>query len=117
MDKTVCSTVVLDYIILMPTYDFLNTKTGEEFEEFMSITAREEFLKTNPHIQQVHLGAMSIVSGVSITGKVPDGFKEVLAKVSENHKQSSVANKHGKKSIKEAQTQRIVDKHLGKFGY
>ena len=100
----------------MPTYDFFNTETGEEFEQFMSIAAREEYLKTNPHIQQVHLGAMSIVSGVSITGKVPDGFKEVLAKVSESHKQSSVANKHGKKSIKESQTQRLVDKHLGRFG-
>ena len=100
----------------MPTYDFYNTETGEEFEQFMSIAAREEFLKANPHIQQVHLGAMSIVSGVSITGKVPDGFKEVLAKVSENHKQSTVANRHGKKSISETQTQRIVDKHLGKFG-
>ena len=100
----------------MPTYDFFNTETGEEFEQFMSITAREEYLKANPHIQQVHLGAMSIVSGVSITGKVPDGFKEVLSKVSESHKQSSVANKHGKKGVKESQTQRIVDKHLGKFG-
>jgi hypothetical protein len=27
-----------------------------------------------------------------------------------------VANRHGKKSISESQTQRIVDKHLGKFG-
>jgi hypothetical protein len=99
----------------MPTYDFYNTQTGEEFEQFMSIAAREEFLKANPHIQQV-LGATSTVSGVSITGKIPDGFKEVLAKVSENHKQSTVANRHGKKSISESQTQRIVDKHLGKFG-
>jgi hypothetical protein len=99
----------------MPTYDFFNHETGEEFEQFMSIAAKEEFLKSNPHIQQV-LGATSTVSGVSITGKVPDGFKEVLAKVSESHKQSSVANKHGKKSIKESQTQRLVDKHLGKFG-
>jgi len=107
--------MVFDYIRLMPTYDFYNTQTGEEFEQFMSIAAREEFLKTNPHIQQIHLGAMSIVSGVSITGKVPDGFKEVLSKVSENHKQSSVAKKHGKKSIKETQTQQIVNKHLGKF--
>lgn len=108
--------MVRDYIILMPTYDFLNTETGETFEKLMSLSAREQYLKENPHIQQVHLGAMSIVSGVSITGKIPDGFKEVLAKVSENHKQSSVANRHGKKSIKETQTQRIVDKHLGKFG-
>ena len=100
----------------MPTYDFLNTETGETFEKFLSLSGKDTYLKENPHIQQVHLGAMSIVSGVSITGKVPDGFKEVLAKVSENHKQSSVANRHGKKGIKESQTQRIVDKHLGKFG-
>ncbi len=98
----------------MPTYDFLNTQTGEVEERFMSLSQREQFLKENPHMQQM-IGATATVSGVSITGKIPDGFKEVLAKVSENHKQSSVANRHGKKSIKEAQTQRIVDKHLGKF--
>ena len=100
----------------MPTYDFINTETGETFEKLISLSGKDEYLKENPHIQQIHLGAMSIVSGVSITGKVPDGFKEVLSKVSESHKQSSVAAKHGKKGIKESQTQRIVDKHLGKFG-
>ena len=100
----------------MPTYDFIDTETGETFEKLLSISAREQYLKENPNIQQVHLGAMSIVSGVSITGKIPDGFKEVLAKVSENHKQSTVADRHGKKSIRESQTQGIVNKHLGKFG-
>lgn len=100
----------------MPTYDFLNTETGEEFEEFMSMAAREQYLKDNPHIQQIHLGAMSIVSGVSITGKIPDGFKEVLSKVAENHKQSAVASAHGRKSMKEIKTQNLVDKHIGKFG-
>jgi hypothetical protein len=98
----------------MPLYDFLNTQTGEVEEMMLSLSQREQFLKDNPHMQQI-LGATATVSGVSITGKIPDGFKEVLAKVSENHKQSSVANRHGKKSIKEAQTQQIVNKHLGKF--
>lgn len=98
----------------MPTYDFLNTETGEVEERFMSLAQREQFLKENPHMQQM-IGATATVSGVSIVGKVPDGFKEVLAKVSENHKASSVAEKHGRKSIKESQTQRIVEKHLGKF--
>ena len=98
----------------MPTYDFLNTQTGDIEERFLSLSQREQFLKDNPHMQQM-IGATATVSGVSITGKVPDGFKEVLAKVSENHKQSSVANRHGKKSIKESQTQQIVNKHLGKF--
>ena len=100
----------------MPTYDFYNKETGETFERFMSISAREEYLKENPHIEQV-LGATATVGGVSITGKVPDGFKEVLAKVSENHKGSAVAAKHGKKSMNEIKTKQIVDKHLGKFGY
>ncbi len=101
---------------IMPTYDFLNTETGEEFEAFMSMSAREQYLKDNPHIQQM-LGATSTVSGVSITGKIPDGFKEVLSKVAENHKQSAVANAHGRKSMKEIKTQNLVTKHIGKFGY
>ena len=100
----------------MPTYDFYNKETGETFEKFMSISAREEYLRENPHIEQV-LGATATVGGVSITGKIPDGFKEVLAKVSENHKGSAVAAKHGKKSMNEIKTKQIVDKHLGKFGY
>jgi hypothetical protein len=100
----------------MPTYDFYNNETGELFEKFMSISAREEYLKENPHIEQV-LGATATVGGVSITGKVPDGFKEVLAKVSENHKGSAVAARHGKKSMNEIKTKQLVDKHLGKFGY
>ena len=115
MEKTTSPRLVLDYIRVMPTYDFYNTETGEEFSALMKISERGEFLKANPHIQQV-IGATATVSGVSITGKIPDGFKEVLSKVSENHKQSTVANRHGKKSIKESQTQKIVDKHLGKFG-
>ena len=98
----------------MPTYDFLNTETGEEFEVFMSMSAREQYLKDNPHIQQM-LGATSTVSGVSITGKVPDGFKEVLSKVSENHRTSAVANAHGRKSMKEIKTKQLVDKHIGKY--
>ena len=115
MEKTISARLVHDYIRIMPTYDFYNTETGEEFSALMKISEREEYLKENPHIQQV-IGATATVSGVSITGKIPDGFKEVLSKVSENHKQSTVANRHGKKSIKETQTQKIVDKHLGKFG-
>ena len=100
----------------MPTYDFINTETGEIFSRLMKISEYSEYLKENPHIELIHLGAAATVGGVSIKDKVPDGFKEVLAKVSESHKQSAVAAKHGKKGIKESQTQRLVDKHLGKFG-
>jgi len=97
----------------MPTYDFLNTETGEEFEKFMSMSAREQYLKDNPHIQQVHLGAMSIVSGVSITGKIPDGFKEVLSKVAESHSASAVGQQYGRQSINAIKTKELVKKHIG----
>ena len=35
----------------MPTYSFRNTKTGKEYEEFMSISERETLLKENPEIK------------------------------------------------------------------
>ena len=36
----------------MPYYNFKNNETGEEFEEFFTISGKEEFLKENPHIIQ-----------------------------------------------------------------
>lgn len=100
----------------MPTYEFLNTETGEEFEVLMKISEREEYLKNNPHIQPL-LSAPALVSGVSTsnsrTGRVPSGFNEVLSKVAEAHPTSKVAQRYGKKSIKQVKTEQIVKKHLG----
>ncbi len=102
----------------MPTYEFLNSETGEEFERLMSISAREDYLKENPHIVPV-ISAPTIVSGVSTSnsrqGKVPDGFKEVLSKVAEAHPTSTVADRYGKKSIKDVKTRQIVKKHVDKL--
>jgi len=100
----------------MPTYSFIDTETGEEFDALMKISERDEYLNQNPHIQPL-LTAAAIVGGVSIKDKVPAGFKEVLAKVSENHKNSEVANRHRSRSIKEVRTQNVVDSlHKKKFG-
>lgn len=102
----------------MPTYEFLNSETGEEFERLMSFSAREDYLKENPHIVPI-LSAPTIVSGVSTSnsrqGKVPDGFKEVLSKVAEAHPTSTVADRYGKKSIKDVKTRQIVKKHVDKL--
>ena len=98
----------------MPTYQFLNTETGEEFEALMKISEREEYLKNNPHLQPI-LSAPALVSGVSTSrsGRVPSGFNEVLSKVSEAHPTSPVAQRHGRKSSKQIKTEQIVKKHLG----
>jgi len=96
----------------MPTYDFVNNETGEEFEVFMSMSAREQYLKDNPHIQQL-LGATATVGGVSITGKIPDGFKDVLSKVAESHSASAVGQQYGRQSINAIKTKELVKKHIG----
>jgi hypothetical protein len=97
----------------MPTYTFYNNQTGEQFDALMKISEREDYLNNNPHIQQIVL-APALVSGVSTTNKVPDGFKEVLSKVSESHPTSPVAQKHGKKSIKQLKTDNVFNKHLSR---
>jgi hypothetical protein len=98
----------------MPTYDFIDTDTGEEFEMMMKWSEREDYLKNNPNIQPL-LSAPNIVSGTtaSSTNKVPDGFKEVLSKVSEKYPMSPLAEKHNtNKSIKDVKTREVVKKHV-----
>jgi hypothetical protein len=64
----------------MPTYLFLNNETGEEYEDFMSISALEIYLKENPQVTQLVNGAPLIHSGRGL--KKPDaGFRDVLKKV------------------------------------
>jgi hypothetical protein len=96
----------------MPVYEFLNTETDEKFEVFMKISEREKFLKENPYVKLI-ISAPALVTGISITNKVPEGFKEVLSKVAEKHPTSKVAEQYGKKSIKQIKTEQIVKKHLG----
>jgi hypothetical protein len=102
----------------MPTYIFRNIQNEEITERIMSMAAREDYLKENPHMVTI-IQAPMIVSGVSTSNarqnKVPDGFKEVLSKVAEAHPTSAIAEKHGRKSIKDVKTREIVKKHVDKI--
>ena len=97
----------------MPTYTMIDTETDEMFEVFMKISEREKYLLENTHIHPV-MTAPAIVSGVSSSkqNRVPEGFKEVLSKISEGHPASEVAANHSAKSIKQAKTERVMKKHL-----
>ena len=94
----------------MPTYDFVDTETGDVFEKFMSISAKEEYLKENPHIQQMLISAPAMVSSSGM-GKMPDGFKEVLSKVGEAHPNSKIGQEYNNKSIAQVKAREIVKKH------
>lgn len=98
----------------MPTYSFIDTDTDEEFEMFMSISDRTEFLKENPSVQPTMLSAPALVRGTASNNKVPEGFKEVLSRVAEAHPESVVGDRYGKKTIKNVKTKEIVKRHYEK---
>lgn len=99
----------------MPTYRFKNNETGEEFDDFISNSRREELLEKNPHISQVPTPFGIVSTTGSIDSKTDGGWKEVLGKVSEKHPDSPLADRYGKKSIKEIKTKQVVEKHRHKW--
>lgn len=95
----------------MPTYNFKNKDTNEEFSLILSMSEREEFLSNNPSIVQLPPDRMNIVSGVSgITHKSDDGFKESMQRIAAAHPTSELANRYGDKGIKSSKTRQAVEK-------
>ena len=92
----------------MPTYDFINTKTGKKFTEFMSISEKEDYLKKNNHIKQ-GIGKINIVSGTGI--KTDSGWKDMLSRIGDAHPGSKVHDLYGNKSTKDIKTRQVVKKH------
>jgi hypothetical protein len=70
----------------MPTYRFKNTKTGDEWEEFMGISAADKYLEENPHIERLVNGAPMLV-GSAMGGKTKpdDGFRDLLKDMKKKH--------------------------------
>ncbi len=92
----------------MPTYDFINTKTGKKFTEFMSISEKEDYLKKNNHIKQ-GIGKINIVSGTGI--KTDSGWKDMLSRIGDAHPGSKVHDAYGNKSTKDIKTRQVLEKH------
>lgn len=94
----------------MPTYSFKDTATNEVFDIMMSISDLDAYKQQHPDHERYFDGTPSIVSGVSVTGKLDSGFRDVLSRISEAHPDSVLADAHGRKSIKQAQTERVIRK-------
>jgi hypothetical protein len=61
----------------MPTYKFKNNETGEEFEDFMTISQLDVYLEENKHITQLVHGAPLIHSGRGLQ-KPDNSFRDLL---------------------------------------
>ena len=95
----------------MPTYNFKDTKTGQEFEEFFTMNGKDLFLKQNPDIVQLpSLFSMS-ASGTGDRIKTDDGWKENLSRIAEAHPTTPLGHKYNKKTIKEHKTRQVLKKH------
>lgn len=93
----------------MPIYTFYNKKTKKEYDEMMTISEMESYLNKNKHISQV-LKGLNIVRGVGSI-KQDSGWKENLNRIAEAHPQSDLAQRYGKKSIKQSKTEQVLAKH------
>lgn len=70
----------------MPTYNFRNKETDEQFTEFFTTFSDcEKYLEENPHIQKL-LTTAKFISGVTTEGgKLPGGFKDRLKEMKKKH--------------------------------
>jgi hypothetical protein len=101
----------------MPTYDFINTNTGEEWEEFMSIADMESLLEGNPEIKTAWKTAPAI-AGDHIMGvgpKTDGGFEERMSQIANAHPGSPLASRYkSKESHAKIKARSIIDKHKKK---
>lgn len=97
----------------MPTYTFRNKTTGEEWDEFLSFSAREERLQ-DPNIEQVPC-APAFVSGISgKTHKNDSGFNDMMSRIAAANPTSPLAEKYGDKGTKASKTREAVKKAKAK---
>ena len=96
----------------MPTYTFQNNTTGVEWEKFMRMSEVDDYKKENDC--SIIITGVNIVGGQgdNIDAKTDAGWKETLAKISEAHPNSELANQYGKrKSAKDVKTEKVRKKH------
>ena len=100
----------------MPTYTFINTKNNKEHTEMMTISEMETYLEQNPHIKQA-IKSLNIVGGVSgLSFRQDGGWKDNLSRIAEAHPKSALADRYGKKSIKQSKTEQVIAKHRKRRG-
>lgn len=100
----------------MPTYSFKNKETGEEWEEFMSISASEELVENSKGNIYKLPTAMAIIGGTGDAVKPKGDFKEVLSRIADQNPYAPIANEYGKKDPTSVKLRNVVDNVRKKVG-
>lgn len=96
----------------MPLYEFVNTETGDTWEDVMSYDDYKTYLAENPHVNPVY--SISIIGGTGDRIKTDSGFNDVLSRIAKANPHSPLGQTHGDKGIKESKTREVVNKHKSK---
>jgi hypothetical protein len=75
----------------MPIYSMRNNETQEEFEVNLKYSDLDQYLKDNPHIQQIFTKFPGMGDPVRLGFRKPDdGFRDALREVKSHHKKNSI---------------------------
>ncbi len=101
----------------MPTYTFYDDASGIEWDEFLSMSEREKFLKKNKHIRQI-IQPVAIVGDhvMGVGPKTDGGFNENMQRIAAAHPGSPLADRFGgsTQSHTEIKTRDTINKHAKK---
>lgn len=100
----------------MPFYLFKNKNTNEEWEDFMGISACDQYLIENPHIERLVNGAPMIVGGTGDRVKIDGGMNDLLGRIGRANPHSPLAEKYGDKGIKASKNRDLVKNLKKKHG-
>jgi len=93
----------------MPTYTFEIIETGEQYDEMMKISERDDYIKNNPQVKPV-MTAPNFV-GDHIIKKMDGGMKETLQKIADRNPNTPLADRFSKRSAKDIQKEKVVKKY------
>ena len=94
----------------MPNYTFENTKTGENFVEFMPISEKEKFLADNPHLKFVFTPIY--IEQKASKMKPSSEFVERMGLIADSNPGTPLADKYGRKDQKKDKaTRKVLKKH------
>ena len=93
----------------MPTYTFEIIETGEQYDEMMKISERDDYIKNNPQVKPV-MTAPNFV-GDHIVKKMDGGMNETLQKIAERNPNTPLADRFSRRSSKDIKKENIVKKY------
>jgi len=100
----------------MPTYTFYDESSGIEWDQFLSMADREEFLKENPQITQVIVPIAIVGDHVMGAGpKTDGGFEDRMSQIADAHPGSPFASRYkSNESHAKIKARSIIEKHKKK---